>query len=311
MVSHKSTYPQACERLVDELAALYGVHTGYCDSKGHRRESPRESVRAVVSALGADVGAEHGRNGDESRLRSAINARREELQARLVEPVLVAWEGVLPPDSIRPPADGRGGIEAVLTLESGEEKRWRGDTTQVATEGRGTLGAEWGRLPLGYHRLHVRTGRKTAESTVIAAPKRCWAPEQTDRREWGVFVPLYALRSERNQGAGDLGDLENLTGAVAAAGGSAVGVLPLLAAYLNDPFEPSPYRPVSRLFWNEFYLAVEQIPEWERCAEVRGLWASADLQTRVARLRAGKSVDYREVMALKRTALQALCHSFL
>ncbi|MBN1460314.1 MAG: 4-alpha-glucanotransferase [Armatimonadetes bacterium] len=310
MVSQKSAYPQTSERLLDELAALYGVPTGYRDTKGRSRESPRESVRAVVSALGADVGAEHGQHGDEARLKSAVETRRAELEARLVEPVLVAWEGVLPPDFIRPPVDVRDSVELALTLESGEEWRWRGDAARLATEGSGTLGSEWVRLPLGYHRLHVQTGRSTGESTVIAAPRRCWAPEQVDRREWGVFAPLYALRSERDWGAGDLADLESLAGAVAAAGGSVVSVLPLLAAHLDDPFEPSPYRPVSRLFWNEFYLAVERIPEWERCAEARGLWASADVQARVARLRAEQSVDYREVMAVKKRALEVLCRCF-
>ena len=100
-------------------------------------------------------------------------------------------------------------------------------------------------------------------------------------REWGVFAPLYALRSERNWGAGDLADLENLLKAVAEAGGAVVATLPLLASYLDRPFEPAPYRPVSRLFWNEFYLAVDRIPEWERCAAARELWSSSAVQAQV------------------------------
>ena len=45
-----------------------------------------------------------------------------------------------------------------------------------------------------------------------------------------------------------------------------VATLPLLAAFLDEPFEPSPYSPASRLFWNEFYLNIERIPEFQRVA---------------------------------------------
>lgn len=297
MVSQETAYPQSSDRLLDELATLYGVYTGYRDTKGRWRESPQESICAAVSALGADVAARNGERGGDARLRSAIKARRAELEARLVEPVLVAWDGVLPQGLMRPPADGRGGVEAVLTLETGKEEP-------------GTSGAGWGRLPLGYHRLRMRAGRSAGEATVISAPARCWAPAPAGRREWGVFAPLYGLRSGRDRGAGDLADLERLVGAVTASGGNVVGVLPLLAAFLDEPFEPSPYRPVSRLFWNEFYLAAERIPGWESCAEARAFWASADTRARIARLRAGETVDYREVMALTRRALEALCRCF-
>ena len=37
-----------------------------------------------------------------------------------------------------------------------------------------------------------------------------------------------------------------------------VATLPLLATFLDDVSETSPYRPASRLLWNEFYLDVNQ-----------------------------------------------------
>ena len=44
----------------------------------------------------------------------------------------------------------------------------------------------------------------TATSLVLAAPRRTFAPVETStRRAWGLFVPLYALRTERSLGAAD------------------------------------------------------------------------------------------------------------
>jgi 4-alpha-glucanotransferase len=79
-----------------------------------------------------------------------------------------------------------------------------------------------------------------------------------------------------------------------------------MSAFLDEPFNPSPYAPVSRLFWNEFYVNVDSIPELEACPEARDLIASAAFQRDLARLRSNPLVDYRGVMAMKRRVLSLL-----
>lgn len=316
---------QFCSPALAELCRLYGVHTGYRDTRGRWCESPPESLVAVLQALGAEIESQPGGGvrGGERRLRAVIAARERDLSARLIEPVLVAWEGKLALPTLRPLATrgwsapgeagpgavGRGAARLTLTLEDGSEERW-----DVSAAGDVSSGARrLPRLPYGYHRLLVEAGAKAAEATVISAPRRCWVPESSDTSEdrpWGIFAPLYALRSNRNWGAGDLADLGELGKWVAERGGSVVATLPLLASFLDDPFEPGPYRPVSRLFWNEFYLAVEQIEEWSRCPGARELWAAADTQALVRRLRAETLVDYSAVMRLKRQVLEMLAGSF-
>jgi 4-alpha-glucanotransferase len=317
--------PQSCSPALAELCRLYGVHTGYRDTRGRWRESPPESLVAVLRALGAEVESRPGGGvrGGERRLRAVIAARERELAGRLVEPVLVAWEGRLAPPTLRPPVTrgrsipggtgpggvGRGAARLTLTLEDGSEERWDVSAAGDVSSGVRRLP----RLPHGYHRLLVEAGATAAEATVISAPRRCWPPEPletSEGRPWGIFAPLYALRSDRNWGAGDLADLGELGKWVAERGGSVVATLPLLASFLDDPFEPAPYRPVSRLFWNEFYLAVEQVEEWDRCADARALWSAADTQALVRRLRAEPLVDYRAVMRLKRQVLEKLAGSF-
>jgi 4-alpha-glucanotransferase len=69
-----------------------------------------------------------------------------------------------------------------------------------------------------------------------------------------VGTHLGALRSTRSRALGDLRDLETLCHWVAARGGDLVTVLPLLPTFNQPPAEPSPYSPVSRLFWSELVL---------------------------------------------------------
>ena len=120
MVS-QNRHPQSSQGLLGELAGLYGVQTGYRDTRGIRRESPAQSIVRVLWALGAEVHPEDGPPETErgrtpatdSCLRAAIRARRAELAARIVEPVVVAWGGALELPAMDVSADGRNDIEAV------------------------------------------------------------------------------------------------------------------------------------------------------------------------------------------------------
>src|SRR5690606_16515791 len=108
-------------------------------------------------------------------------------------------------------------------------------------------------LPFGYHRLVASWDGGRAEATVIAAPTRVWRPPESVRG-WGVAAHLAALRSSRSRAVGDLHDLVTLGTLSAGWGASVVSVLPLLPTFTTPPAEPSPYAPVSRLFWSELIL---------------------------------------------------------
>src|SRR5439155_454460 len=73
------------------------------------------------------------------------------------------------------------------------------------------------------------------------------------RKQWGIFAPIYSLHSKRNPSAGDLTDFQHLMDWMHELGGTVAATLPLLGAFLDEPFDPSPYSPATRLFWNEFY----------------------------------------------------------
>ncbi len=144
-------------------------------------------------------------------------------------------------------------------------------------------------LPLGYHRIHLRVGELDLESHLFAAPYHAYRQPESNSRRWGVFCPLYAAHSERSWGAGDVSDLAELARFVGGMKGQAVATLPMLAAFLDEPFNPSPYAPVSRLFWNEFYLDVTKIPELAQCPAAQAMLDSGEFRRAIETVRAAIS----------------------
>ena len=112
-------------------------------------------------------------------------------------------------------------------------------------------------LPLGYHHFRPARGEPTS---LIVTPSRCYLPRKM--RWWGWAAQLYALRSEKSWGIGDLEDLRRLAEWSAAdLGANVIMVNPLGAASPGMPQQPSPYYPSSRRFRNPIYLRVEGAPD--------------------------------------------------
>ncbi len=118
-----------------------------------------------------------------------------------------------------------------------------------------TTVAALGELPLGWHRLLV----EEQSATLVVAPQRVPPPP----RLWGWMVQLYAIRSDRSWGIGDLADLAELvrwSGRELGAGLVLVNPLHAVAPVL--PVQPSPYFPTSRRFSSPLYLRVEATREY-------------------------------------------------
>jgi 4-alpha-glucanotransferase len=164
---------------------------------------------------------------------------------------------------------------------------------------------------VGYHRCTVAVANRAFETLLIAAPQRAYTPPASaDQKTWGVFLPLYALRSDQSWGSGDFSDLEALAEWMAELGGGIIGTLPLLSAFLDTPCDPSPYIPASRLFWNEFYIDVLRAPGLQECPAAQALVRSSAVQEALAALQHAPLVDYRPQMALKRQVLETLARWF-
>jgi len=226
------------------LARELGVHIRYTDGLKRRVAVAPDTLVRVCAALGAPI----TRVADAAR---ALKAQRAAPKSAL-PPVIVAWDGVVP----RLPAHGE------LRLESGA----------VVPLGKRPL-------PPGYHHLTVEAAGRRETCTVIAAPVAAWHRRGT-RSSFGVGTQLMALRSRRSRSVGDLRDLESLCRWVGKQGGDLVTVLPLLPTFNTDPAEPSPYSPVSRLFWSEL------IADLGDAHRVAGVPATLDVTMADAEVRA-------------------------
>jgi 4-alpha-glucanotransferase len=300
------------EQNLYHLAHLYNVQIAYYDVAHKRRQASADSLLAVLQALGAPVDSLND-------VPSAFRERRQALRQKVLEAVTVVWDGEYPLIKVYLPLNlAQYPMDGYLELESGERQvfRWSADELKVVEsiedEGASYVVKEIklpGDLPRGYHKFFLETKVCTKETLIISAPRMTYLPSQdTEERKWGAFLPLYALHTENSWGSGDYASLEALTGWISDMGGEVVATLPLLPVFLDEPFEPSPYAPVSRLMWNEFYIDVDRVPELAECTRAQELLQSSPLKDESRERRDLPLVDYRRIMSLKRSVLEECCH---
>ena len=277
-------------RQLRELARLYSIQLTYDDSEGKKRDASKESLLAALRV----------RIPEGVALGEALEARKRAFWLRVVDPVTVVWGRRPIALDVRLPralADSRSTWQ--VELEDGAIREGTVDLSAMkltASEGEFAVRsvAIHERLPEGYHRLSLTAGNVTGETFVIASGVK--APDP--KRSWGAFLPLYAARSGDNWGAGDLSDMRGFREWITSLGGGVVATLPLLASFEE---EPSPYSPVSRLFWNEMYLDLQRLPEWTD--DLRNAAVMAQLQRT-------ERVDYEKVIAAKRRVLERMAARF-
>lgn len=301
-------------RQLARLAAAHSVATSYRPAPDREVPVPRDTVIAVLGALGVDATTP-------AAVREALEAHRQRTETALLPPTVVLREpagpaGAAPtrPGTGAPPAAGPafpGGTFPGGTPFPEGSALPEGTVLRVRTED----GEErdWGPgLPLGCHllRAHAPDGR-AAHATLIVAPDRLPAPAG---RSCGLLLQLYSLLSARSWGMGDLADLAELADwAGCSLGAGFVQLNPLHTAVpgaAGEPTDPSPYRPATRRYSDPVHLRVEDVPEFRRLTGPAADRAAA-LLARAAGLREavlgkGAPIDRDAVWRLKREALELL-----
>lgn len=302
---------------LDALARTYGIEGEYHDIWGQRHVVGDATKRALLAAMGVSA-------DDPGTCERALEEARVQRWRAVLEPVLIARESEPPAIDVRLPDDAKA-VWWSLTLEDGRGYSGDINTDRLALRDQTQIGGVTFRrytfdLPVrpgpGYHTLQIlgltTEGAKPDAMRLIVVPEACYYPEAIAdwRRAWGFQVQIYALRSRRNWGMGDLTDLKALVDISADAGAGVVALNPLHALYPCNPAHASPYSPSSRLFGNLLYLDVEAIPEFEQCEAARSAVGAPRFQGRLGELRAAEMVDYPAVAEMKFSVLEMLYGEF-
>ncbi len=237
----------------------WAVQRAYWDVQGRLRRASPEALRAVLDALGTDPQA----------------------PPPAVGPVTVAWDGRTRFVLRVPRLPQR--VRCQVFLEDGRERSWgelrisgvRRAGPQVGV--RATLPA---RLPWGVHRAVLEVDGQHQHTVVLAAPSRL-GPVQVPGL--AVWVPAYGLWSRGEGAQADFGLLRQAGRWLRERGVGVLATVPLFSSLLDEPFEPSPYLPASRLFWNELFVHLPGEPDVPVSGEL---------------------VDYRDLFARRRARLQ-------
>jgi 4-alpha-glucanotransferase len=287
------------------LAERLGIASSYFDLAGRTRETSAATREALVAAL-------HHDGSSEAAAARALAELDAAADAALVEPVVVwrEFEERVPIVLVAaPPVPHALDCEVAITLESGERHL---RATRVEAGAPRPLAVELPlRPPLGHHDVAVRLAgasyARTASLRFVMAPRTATTAAERigAARVFGLWTNLYSVRSARDWGIGDFGDLAALLERTARAGGAFVGVNPLHAAP-NRGDAITPYSPSSRLFRNALYLDVEAVPEWGACAAAR----EAVRGDRLAQLRSASRLDHEALLDAKLAALRPLFAAF-
>lgn len=282
---------------VSELATHYGVVDGFFDLSGKNHIASQETKRALLEAMGTDLTSRDG-------LDAALLRKHEEEIATL-PPTMVMIKGADMAMPIQLPADvSASEAEWVILLESGE--RIKGSSSLVPAGVAHGRGGDAYRsytcilppdIPLGYHRFLLKTPQE-ADCHLIYAPEKAESLRHAGK-QWGLMVPLYGLKSDRNLGIGDFDDLATVAEFAASEGASFIGLNPVHALFPKASQNRSPYSPSSRTFINVLHIAPHLIPELTDGENGRSFINTLIGSPEAQAARAAEFVDYEAVIKLK------------
>ncbi|MCK0140793.1 4-alpha-glucanotransferase [Aliiroseovarius sp. F47248L] len=221
---------------MSQLCTYVGVHAQYRGFDGQTIEVSRDTQVAVLQAMGLDV-----RSDTDAQV--LLRQMQTEDAARPLPPEVVVDAGKLCKLTLARPAEWK--LEAEGTGE-----------TLARGQAKNKLSLP--DLPLGIHRLHLRSDAREFTTWVLARPASAIQLEDhiPEPRIWGVLAPLYGLTDGDAAQIGSYGLLGDYAVAMAAHGADFVGINPVHAMGQARPDDVvSPYSPSHRGLLNTWHCA--------------------------------------------------------
>lgn len=316
------------EEKVLHLAGIKGIETEYRDGLGRSRTVSLNTLTKVLKALKIEAETEEGLEealegaggmdfSADSSLVFCLDQMPEELEFRLT-----LLDETSPPNGLSPDlkfgmtVEKEGGQQvfshlSLSDLRLKEIKELNGKKVL-------RIGVPFPKgIPLGYHRIYlfVRQGIKRFEHKieVVISPPRAFLPPCLDGagKKAGLMVTLSGLRSQDNWGIGDFNDLMRLiTWAVERLQVALVGLLPLHALRNREPYNISPYYPLSRFYRNPIYLSVPLMTDYKESQAAQVMVDQKAFKDLLVRLRSSSRVCFEDVARLKKGVLKEVFRHF-
>lgn len=304
------------DELINELAELYGIIPEYWDIFGKKHVASVETKKAILKAMKLNI------DSDES-VKNEIYLQKAHPWNRFLEPVKVISVNDQPfKISIYVPVEeaeeDKIDISWSIKNEKGEKINEFIITKNELTisDRRWMYGRRYIKIDLsdkchrdiGYYSIDIKFKIPNMEisgrSKIFITPDCCYIPpEMENAKTWGLSINLYSIRSSKNWGAGDFGNLKEIVKWISELKGGFVGINPLHAIPNKEPFGISPYSPITRLYKNFIYLDIEKIPEVK---QLKGQLAIDKLK----QLRDEDLIDYEKVAAIKEECLRSAFEVF-
>ncbi|OEG72892.1 4-alpha-glucanotransferase [Shewanella colwelliana] len=335
---------------LEKLLYLQGVGAGFVDNTGHYSQTPESARVGILSCMLANEPEQEFALGQLAP--DQFEATNHEAIAKRIELLDAApWRRILPefqhgfidnPKLTIMLAEGDNrALMLTLTTEKGASHRGlltrdtlhcTGDYVshgqrfyryQLSLHDWQTSDCLWQQ---GYHTVVISLADECestaciAEGTLLLAPRQAYQfqtePQSNTqaKRPWGVSIQLYSLRSQRQWGIGDFGDLRQLINWSAASGCDFIQLNPLHGLQL--PFSEaqldvnrlniSPYSPSDRRRINPLYIDVSEVAEYPKISD-----RVAALAINQMRLNRDNWLDYPGIITTKYALFSDLYMTFV
>lgn len=310
---------------MEQLLYLRGVSAEYYNYYGERTIIPFEQRLAFLSASGYDI-------SNHSQIEQAIFELDAQQWKSWLKPFSVITLGVSEFIEIKVHPDEKASsflwriFDETHEIANGEFSpngleevgEYYIDSVRY-TAHRLHLGSK---LPIGYYKIECRSGaalndKRCQKAELMIAPSACYndrTPQKTKSQLeplLGISCQLYTLKSDRNWGIGDFGDLLDLVRYAAKSKMDLIALNPLHSPHMAGPDFASPYSPSDRRFLNPLYIDLESVLEYTQDKNCQEVVQQPEFQIELANLRETPLVDYDRVAKIKYSILNQLFEYFL